>query len=377
MSDRVKRRRSVLAILAVVAFLPLNLASVAWSQVSAGDVVITELFEELYRVNPATGFATDLLNSPITQELLGQHIEVADAETAYFTAFDDLYRFNLTADVATFITQLSFAPQEITLDAGGDLIAVEASEIFRIDVSTGQESSVYTETFFGPSDAVVDSSGNIYLTEFFDALGVLAPGGGFSPIGNFQDNMFSHLDLGPDGMLYLSTTFGGSLYRVDPVTGVGTELDGDVFTFIDDLQVDALGHVLFAGEVDSRSGLFRFNPATNQLTTIVDNSTQNGGFFDPSDVALFAGQAFAGADLDKDGDVDDEDLSELLDAYGSGPGGDTDGDGDTDGADFLAWQRQFDGNLGNISAAIVPEPSSVVLLIGCLACRFRRRPNAC
>ncbi len=340
--------------------------SVAKAQLPDGAVITSEFFEELYRVYPAGGTPTDLLNSPVFDKVLGHHLEIADGNTAYVVSFDQLYKFDFPSGGISSVDQLSFTPREITLGSNGDLIAVGPGDVFSIDPSTGAETSLHTETFFNPSDAAVDSTGNIFLTEFFDALGVLSPQGGFSKIGNFGVNKFNHIDLGPDGFLYLSTTVGESFYRVNPVTGSGTELDSGVFTFIDDLQVDASGDILFAGEVNSKQGVFRFDPQTTTLTTIVDDDTVNGGFFNPLDIAIFSSPAsFAFADFDQNGTVDGADLTHWQNAYGVSAGGDTDGDLDTDGADLLAWQRQFTGNTS--VAAVVPEPNTTILLFGCVA----------
>ena len=189
---------------------------------------------------------------------------------------------------------------------------------------------------------------------------------------------FQHLDLGPDGMLYLSTTVGESFYRVNPNTGAGVEIDSGVFTFIDDLQVDASGDIVFAGEVDGNHGVFRFDPATKAVTTIVDDASVNGGFFNPLDLAIYSADvSFSAADFDTDGDVDDSDLSQLLASYGSNNLGDTDGDNDTDGSDLLAWQQQYTGS-GGIPSFAVPEPCSAVLLVSALvSCACRKRDSFC
>ena len=358
---------SVLASCLLASVVSIVCIGSAKAQLPQGSLVTTELFEELYRIPSAGGTATDLLNSPAFDKLLGHHIEIVDANTAYIVSFDQLYRFDFSSGALSSVDHLSFNPKEITLGTNGDLIAVEPSEIFRVNPATGAETSLHTETFFGPSDAVVDAAGNIYLTEFFKGLGVLSPSGNFSKIGNFGTNKFSHVDLGPDGLLYLSTTVGESFYRVNPATGAGTLLDSGVFTFIDDLQVDASGDILFSGEVNSKNGVFRFDPGTNSLTTVVDKDTVNNGFFDPLDIAIFAGSvSFAAADFNQNGTVDGTDLAQLLNAYGVGPGGDADGDADTDGADLLEWQRQFSGSAGAVTA--VPEPSSAMLLFGMLVC---------
>lgn len=352
----------LLTLLAIAGQLSAILETRALAQLTSGDIVVPEFFEELYRIQPSGGSATDILNSPIFESVLGDHLAVANADTAYLTSFDELYKFDFSSGMISLVSQLTFVPREITMTNDGDLIALHADEVVRVDASTGNETGIYTETFFGPSDAVVDAAGSIYLTEFFDGLGVLSPAGSFTKIGNFDTNQFNHLDLGPDGQIYLSTTSGSSFYRVNPSTGAGLELDSDVFTFIDDLQVDATGDIIFSGEVDQKSGVFRFVPSTKQLTTIVDDTSVNGGFFNPLDIAIFNdAQEYASADLNESGAVDGADLALIMNSYSTGTSGDVDRDGDTDGSDLLSWQRQFTVVSG---LQPIPEPTTAALLLG-------------
>jgi hypothetical protein len=80
-------------------------------------------------------------------------------------------------------------------------------------------------------------------------------------------------------------------------------------------------------------------------------------------------------DFDSDGTVDAADLAAWSNNFGATGAtvamGDADDDQDVDGADFLVWQR----NLGSGgSAAVIPEPSSVVMIMvaGQVLVRSRR-----
>ena len=74
-------------------------------------------------------------------------------------------------------------------------------------------------------------------------------------------------------------------------------------------------------------------------------------------------------DFNGDGFVNEVDLSLWEGAFGVDNGGDADDDGDSDGADFLAWQRNFTGGSGlAASTKAVPEPSSVGLLAIAMSC---------
>ncbi len=68
-------------------------------------------------------------------------------------------------------------------------------------------------------------------------------------------------------------------------------------------------------------------------------------------------------DFDGNDTVNGDDLSTWESSFGANTGADTDNDGDSDGADFLAWQRYFEGNTAPLSSPIVlvPEPSAIAL----------------
>jgi hypothetical protein len=69
-----------------------------------------------------------------------------------------------------------------------------------------------------------------------------------------------------------------------------------------------------------------------------------------------------GADFDANGFIDDSDLGFWESSFGVDAGADADFDVDSDGADFLAWQREFTG-LGPLAASvIIPEPAGMILL---------------
>ena len=109
-------------------------------------------------------------------------------------------------------------------------------------------------------------------------------------------------------------------------------------------------------------------------------------FIPPS--PLFAGQVLfdkltinrVTADFDDDGDVDPDDLAIWKGNVGPTSAADANSDGVTDGADFLAWQREFGlgvAPIGSVAIAAVPESGGMALAsIGIAAlgkCRRRRR----
>ena len=115
-------------------------------------------------------------------------------------------------------------------------------------------------------------------------------------------------------------------------------------------------------------------------------STDNGSFGmnTPAYVAiddLVLEVAATPGDFDFNGIIDSIDLAIWEQHYGSSSGarattGDADGDGDVDGVDFLIWQTQRSNPQPPI--AVVPEPTSAALLLGCLAgCFFHSRFHPC
>jgi len=266
-----------------IAFLP----SLAQAQLPQSAIVVSEFFEEIHLLDLANQSVTDILDSPIGASPFGQNIEVLNPNTIAITSFSDLYYYDVPSQTASLFTSLSFFPSEITRDGNGDLVASSTSGIFQIDTTTGNATLIHDEPFFSPDDAVVDSQGNIFVTEFFDSLGVVNPNGGFTPIGNFGANEFSHIDIGIDGSLLLASTFGGDFTQVDPTTGAATVLATNAFTSLNDLQVADNGDILFAGTVANTSGIFSLDPLSGVVSSIATEGV-NGAFFSPLDFDIFS-----------------------------------------------------------------------------------------
>ena len=276
-----------LVVVCLVVFFFLAAPSIARGQLIEGDVVIGEFFEELYLADANSGAVTDILNNSAFEEIFVGNVEALNSNRVILSDSSTLYQYDVSTATTSQFTTLPSSPSEITRDLNGNLIWVASSGVHRIDGSTGGSSLLHEESFFSPSDAVVDQNGNIFITEFFEGLGVVGPNGGFVSIGDFGANDFAHIDIGTDGQLYLASTFGGEFWTVDPLTGQSTLLVEDLFSGLDDIQVDVNGDILFTGEVDSQDGLFRFNPSTAETTNIVDGDNINGGFFSPSDLDIY------------------------------------------------------------------------------------------
>lgn len=85
-----------------------------------------------------------------------------------------------------------------------------------------------------------------------------------------------------------------------------------------------------------------------------------------SEIVVDAASSGPNADFDNDSDVDGHDFLAWQRGYGIGAGatkgeGDADGNGLVDGADLNAWNAEFGGAGGLVSAFAVPEPASIGL----------------
>jgi hypothetical protein len=117
--------------------------------------------------------------------------------------------------------------------------------------------------------------------------------------------------------------------------------------------------------VDGFPGLLTAG-ASNVLSIQGLNSALDDDDFALSQISLggnwFPSSDTFGGDFDQDGDVDSDDLTDLVDGWATRFGV------DLNGGNFLDWQRQFGINGAPFSAAhAVPEPSIWVLLMGLIA----------
>ena len=73
----------------VVCFI-LSCASASWGQLTEGDVVLSEFFEELRRVDVASGSVDDILDSVPIGNIVGQNAEVLNSNTVILSSFSEL-----------------------------------------------------------------------------------------------------------------------------------------------------------------------------------------------------------------------------------------------------------------------------------------------
>jgi hypothetical protein len=90
-------------------------------------------------------------------------------------------------------------------------------------------------------------------------------------------------------------------------------------------------------------------------------------FFDDVNIQFTPTPETLTADFNHDTFVDALDLGIWKSSYNQNGLADADGDGDSDGADFLAWQRQYTGDAVLSAVTQVPEPTSLVTLFSAIA----------
>ncbi len=165
------------------------------------------------------------------------------------------------------------------------------------------------------------------------------------------------------------------------ITGVVFEdLDGDNFYDIGEgrsgVRVDVDGSGFFA--ISSDSGGYTVPVSGDGAYEVMFSGDAFANFMAVANVSsgknvkidYLVSSIIQTADFNTNGYVDAEDLATLLTGFGTNATGDTDNDSDTDGADFLAWQRQYTGPPSTL--ANVPEPTSACLLLLGLAMIGRR-----
>jgi streptogramin lyase len=119
-----------------------------------GRVYVTEFFDDLWEVNPASGGL-----SPVTatEILLPDLIAVRpDGDLIVHDFNNNLLRIDPdTGGVTTFSTDLPTFPSAIAVEANGDLLMTSTDGVFRFDASTGVRTPLTTGTFFSPKGIVV------------------------------------------------------------------------------------------------------------------------------------------------------------------------------------------------------------------------------
>lgn len=191
----------------------------------------------------------------------------------------------------------------------------------------------------------------------------------FVSISNLEDSDFFSFTISEPGLLDAQLTPHGGVFSQSGEGGFPTTFDADARSDLSLTIFDRNGTSILAtvnngglGESDVLSDL-NLSVAGEYFARVTGaaDTIQLYGLSLSLDAV-----SFLEADFNEDSSVDATDLAILEAALGTNSLGDTDGDNDTDGADFLVWQRQF-GQLASssfVTTAAVPEPSSMIVLLG-------------
>jgi hypothetical protein len=352
----------------------------AQSGLLAGTIVITEFFEELMRINPATGAKTVITDGTFDPtDIIA--IDAARLIVA-IDAADRLVRFNPATLAVTPLTSRPFPMAvDIAIEPSGNVLVVDNEDLFRVNVASGVTTTLVDHTtvndgFFSPRGIAVGPTGRVFLTEFFEQAWEYVPASGLLfelPLPD-EVTLASVVDVRSDGDLIVRDFDVGDLLRINPDTGDVAPFATGLPAITHDFAVEADDDVVLT----SSEGVFRYAAANGAETPLTTDAT----FFSPVGIAVAPPDAtFAAADFNRDGKVDGADLGEWDDGFGKRTGstyadGNADSDADVDGADFLVWQRQISGPSGAAAAQAIPEPTGAALSLALLAVGATRKRYA-
>jgi hypothetical protein len=306
----------------------------------------------------------------------------------------------LSSTLADFSTIINVPPQtapasigsdtQLNLFAGGSIpadFAAGAVDGSSTNVEVNITGGVVGPRFYSYEGATVNVSGGTIGLRFWPHGGITnITGGIFGPNVTFEIGSVANIaggvfDYEVHAMFRSAVNVSGGqiayfqVHEEGEASFFGTQffLDGVEMTDL----VPGMPMVIHERDVSFSGTLADGSPFDFELISAHPNQ---GG----ADVDHFAHEAILTvtlvppADFDNDFDVDADDLAEWEAAYGVNDLADADGDGDSDGADFLAWQSQYTGPAGELSAAVsVPEPAAGMLLMVCVMSPLggRRRPT--
>jgi hypothetical protein len=332
---------------------------------TAGEIVITEFFKDMYRIDPGTGAKSSMTPGAFDP---GDAIEIDGArQVIAVDKTDRLVRFNpATLGVAPLAPSVLLpGATDLAIEPSGTILVLSQSDIVRVNPVTGQATTLVNHLnvnggFFGPSGIAVGPTGRIFVTEFFEsAWEINASTGNASKLPLSREiSHGSTIKVRSDGDLIVRES-NSALLRVSPDTGAISFYWYGLPGFPKDFALEADDDVILTSSL----GLFHYDASTGQQSPL----TMIGGddFFGPEAIAIAPDGdtgKFVG-DFDEDGDVDHDDFGKWRTGFGLAAGagkshGDANVDGDVDGGDFLDWQR----HVGATPLAAVPEPATLALV---------------
>ncbi len=284
----------LLALLAAVALPVFVTTTVCAQQLNDQDIVFSEFFKEIFVVDRTNGLTEDILDSNPFDSPFGQLVEAVASNRIIISGFGDLYEY-VNQTTTRLVVSIPGSISVMTRDGNGGLFVGDSRGLYSVDLDTGEVEAVFEELFF-PRDIVASDDGLIYSTHARDVLSVINPTNGTSrKIGSFGFGesgfeefgrvRFQHIDIGPDGLLYVATS--DEFFQVNPLSGDAQLLPTTGVSSIDGLGVDRDGQLVFAGEFSGTIGVFSLNPLTGGVTTLLDAATIDDTFFSIQDMTIW------------------------------------------------------------------------------------------
>jgi sugar lactone lactonase YvrE len=358
------RNRALIGLAALGALLPMAWASAANAPLKPGEIVITEFFNPMHRIDPVTGGKALLAPGPFQPS----DILAVDAARR-IVAIDkssQLVRFDpVTMSVTPLTTNTFPAAKGLALEPNGNVLVVSGDDIFRVNVASGMTTTLVDNMnvnggFFGPAGIAVGPTGRIFVTEFFKFAWEINPANGAASLLPLSRELFHPgvIEVRSDGDLVVMES-NTNLVRISPSSGAVDMMWYGLPGFSKDMAIEADNDIL----VTSTSGVFRFD-ATSGVQSVL---TWDRPFFSPQGIAVAPG-SLAATDFNGDGSVNGSDLALWRSGFGAsgaqGLQGNADGDADVD---FLLWQRQTTAAPGVAAGQAVPEPAARTLLLAIAA----------
>jgi streptogramin lyase len=250
-----------------------------------GEIVITEFFDDAYRIDPVTGAKT-LLDVGTFAPGSGASIAIDAARNVLsIDNSGNLLRFDpVTLGVTQLTTANFFGATDLAIEPSGNILVADDA-IFRVDPATGvtttlTDGSVPNGGFFSPGTIDVGPTGRIFITEFFEDLWEINPVTGVATtVPQSRDLSQPYLiQVRSDGDLVMQEFNTGNIVRINPTTGAITTFATGVPTGTRDLALEANDALL----VSADNGVFRVAPGGGAPAIL----TPDMSFFSPEAIAV-------------------------------------------------------------------------------------------
>lgn len=279
-------------------------------------------------------------------------LATADATTLYVSAYNE---YEVTGNIMK-VSETGVAtvwdiswdngqqledPEGLALDAAGNLYVNDGYYVFKI-TPDGQGTTFATKASdYQAYGMAIDAAGNVYvgsaLPDYNSSILKYSPQGEL--LATWSTRFVFSLAIGPDGSLYATESFNGSIGKYDTNTGARTQY-ADGMNFPEGLAFDKNGNA-FVGDADNKLLILKIGE----------------GGVPVEQFSKFKGFVSMGLDIDEDGNIysgikassNKSDRNQIMI---------TDENGNTTLFSQLASTQR-----PNDIVVVVPEPGSVVFLV--------------